>query len=891
MLPRLLVLLAAALVTAAAPASAATVRVFAVGNEVRVEDAVSVQAFRDKMFALMDATFPGRAAFVQAGVDDVASHIQPADPTAPPLVLVNFPEDVGLVAIMLGSKGATARDSGSTTGAFISLLARYQNQIRYYRLKFGVPEIRGLMLAFTDVSYRAVYETYRDIAIAYGVWVSAGTNVAPARRIELADDPTLVARLRDPDEPGRTYAYEAVTGEVHNTTMIFRPDGQVIVSDGADGLLAAPSETGGTYSGSIDKSYLVPLEIGLLQLAPSPVRNLEVLNTPLGRLSAVISKDAWMVDVNERLDAKRANLLIQSEAFSAWAFSGSVDGPDVIKEGGFGAIQRYPNLLYNVMPTLVGNLLDVTFDGQSTVIGKRTNLAPGPLTATNAWVGQNPDSGFVTMSPWVIDDPALATPGLTLAQRRAQLTAVGDELLPDADTPCATTLTVGACSGGYREGIVWTDVELPDGAVLSPPDPGPRVPTAFGTSVQVNALEPAPAIQRHPRAAAVGGTLWVAWDDDRDGFENVYLARSTDGGAIFGGDVKVSDNPPGTVVELFPHVAASPRDGVVHVVWQEFESGRNDDAGRVKLARFGPDGSKLGPDVRVDTGGDGFGKWTPQVALDKRGNPAVVWVDERDPGPDGVQFEHVYFAASRDGGLTFGPSVRLDDVGVRPNVRIDPNARGLDNRWRPTIAVRGTQVVAAWADFRNYNWDVYLARFPMTKKRRPRNVRVDDFQQLERLNTDPTIALHPETGIAGVAWTDIRARQPDANVFFTRATKRSATKFEPSRQVDGSKAGFDPDVDTPTTQSHPSMAYAGERLCMAWQDDRDGTNDVRFAHSADGGATFSADERVDDAGTGPSAQTAPAVATDAAGGSRCWVVWEDTRNGNSDVFVASRVVP
>src|SRR4029079_13691253 len=180
-------------------------------------------------------------------------------------------------------------------------------------------------------------------------------------------------------------AYEAVEPTVYSTTLIFRPDGEVIVPDGSGGVVAAPSATGGVYRGSLNKAYLTPIEIGLLTLSFGPVNELDVLDTPLGRLGVVISKDAWMVDVNERYDAKRANLLIQSEAFSAWAFSSSDDGPDVLKEGGFGAVQRHPNLLYNVTPTLVGNLLDVTFDGQSSVIAKRMGLAPGPLSPGNAW--------------------------------------------------------------------------------------------------------------------------------------------------------------------------------------------------------------------------------------------------------------------------------------------------------------------------------------------------------------------------------------------------------------------------------------------------------------------------------------------------------------------------
>jgi len=889
-MPRRPLLLALVLsIAAAMPAHAKTVRVFAVGNKVRVDDAVSAQTFHDKMFALMDATFPNRGTLVQAGVDDVASHIKPADPGAPDLVLVTFPEDVGLVAGLTGSKGAVARSSPSSTGAFLSLLQQYANQIHYYQTQFpGLPQLRQLLLALTDINYRVVYETYRDIATTYGVYVSAGVNVAAARRVESADDPTLVSRLRDPDEPGRTYAYVAVEPTVYNTTMIFRPDGEVLVPDGSGGgVIAAPSGTGGIYRGSLNKSYLTPIEIGLLTLSFSPVDDLDVLDTPLGRLGVVISKDAWMVDVNERYDAKRANLLIQSEAFSAWAFSSSDDGPDVLKEGGFGAVQRNPNVLYNVVPALTGNLTDITFDGQSALIAKRTTADPGPLSATNAWIGENPDVGFLAIAPWVIDDPGIANPGMTLADRRTQLEATGDQLLPTAPTACPTSLSVGACRGGYREAIVFHDLEMPDGdRVLSAPDPGPRVPTAFGTNVQVNAAEATPVTQRHPRAVAGGGKLYVAWDDDRDGYENVYLAVSTDGGATFGGDVKVSAHPAGAVVELFPQVALAP--GGLYVTWQEFAAGRDDDAGRIALARFDLTGAKLGPDVRVDSGADTTGKWQPQVAVDAGGNPSVVWVDERDGGPEGVRFEHIYFAHSRDGGLTFGPNVRLDDVGSRPSVTTDPNAASVDNRWHPAVAILKKQLFVAWADFRNYNWDIYSTRVRVTRKRPARNYRVDDYPTLERINTDPTVVLDPGSGLASVAWTDIRARQPDSNVFYTRALRRSARAFAASSQLDGSAVGFDPNVDTPTTQSHPDMKLQGSNLCVAWQDDRNGTSDVYFTHSGDGGAHFAADERVDDTGAGPSAQTAPSVAMD---GNRCYVVWEDTRLGNSDVFVASRTLP
>src|SRR5687767_14304666 len=103
---RVLFALAAVLVLAPA-AQADEVRMFAVGNKHRVHDVVTYADYRNKMAALMDAGFPNRSAYVQAGVDDVASHLRPADPTAPRKALVVFPEDVGLVNMLIGSRGAS----------------------------------------------------------------------------------------------------------------------------------------------------------------------------------------------------------------------------------------------------------------------------------------------------------------------------------------------------------------------------------------------------------------------------------------------------------------------------------------------------------------------------------------------------------------------------------------------------------------------------------------------------------------------------------------------------------------------------------------------------------------------------------------------------------------
>ena len=72
-----------ALLALAAPAAAKPVRVFVVNARIELSYAATYADFRDKMFALVDASHPRRAELVQPDVADIASRVRPVDPSAP----------------------------------------------------------------------------------------------------------------------------------------------------------------------------------------------------------------------------------------------------------------------------------------------------------------------------------------------------------------------------------------------------------------------------------------------------------------------------------------------------------------------------------------------------------------------------------------------------------------------------------------------------------------------------------------------------------------------------------------------------------------------------------------------------------------------------------------
>lgn len=83
-------------------------------------------------------------------------------------------------------------------------------------------------------------------------------------------------------------------------------------------------------------------------------------------------------------------------------------------------------------------------------------------------------------------------------------------------------------------------------------------------------------------------------------------------------------------------------------------------------------------------------------------------------------------------------------------------------------------------------------------------------------------------------------------------------------------------------QCYPTLAVdSTNRLYLAWQDNRHGNWNICVSTSTDG-TTWTPEVRITDI---DAAQTAPAIAVDGQG--TAYIVWQDARNGHSDIYGAS----
>ena len=232
--------------------------------------------------------------------------------------------------------------------------------------------------------------------------------------------------------------------------------------------------------------------------------------------------------------------------------------------------------------------------------------------------------------------------------------------------------------------------------------------------------------------AGANGEIYIVWGSLFTG--RVWLDRSLDGGLTWlRKDLLVTAFTRGDFhgfsSYLFPAIAVDrsngPHRGRIYVVWITFPPGDPD----VNLAWSDDRGENWSTPVRVndDAVGNGAAQYLPWVVVDDRGRVHVTFFDKR-LAPD-VPLRAEYLATSTDGGVTFGPNVRISDGAY-------PTALFWGDYDQPVVV--GNRLHAIWADARFGDNDIFT-----------QSVNLDDFDEDGILNDgdlDGQYADHRCTG-------------------------------------------------------------------------------------------------------------------------------------------------
>jgi hypothetical protein len=134
---------------------------------------------------------------------------------------------------------------------------------------------------------------------------------------------------------------------------------------------------------------------------------------------------------------------------------------------------------------------------------------------------------------------------------------------------------------------------------------------------------------------------------------------------------------------------------------------------------------------------------------------------------------------------------------------------------------------------------------------------------------DPEAGNQPAVTLCGdtahYAWVRFENAGANPNIFYRNCTLGGACT-EPLKLVGAS-----------TEERSPAVACDGDTVLVLWEDHRNGTGDIAYRRSTDGGAVFGALQFLVQ---GPNEETQPELVMS---GSTAIALWVDTRRGNKDL--------
>lgn len=387
-----------------------------------------------------------------------------------------------------------------------------------------------------------------------------------------------------------------------------------------------------------------------------------------------------------------------------------------------------------------------------------------------------------------------------------------------------------------------------------------------------------------PHAAVSGENVYVVWEDDDSGEDEILFARSTDHGASFSDPVIISTT---TSSSFQPKLATSDIGNEIYVVWEEegeiyFTASTNNATGLTEpinvsssanISRspqitssgssvyvlWEEDVTNANTDILISVSDNGGSSFADAVNLSNstlQSSTAQLFATEEETYILWKEFDNaalvgnIFLSSTSDGGTTFTAAVNISGA-------------LLGDAFFPNLAVSGSNVYVVWGDA--VNLDTFLA------------VSSDGGQNfsdpINLSNSTFVFAANPDVVASGdsvhIVWQDEIAGL--AEIFFV------------SVSIDGTITGTPINISNSSSSISfsPKIAASGqdqETIYVVWQESSPA--DVFLALSTDGGHSFDDPINLSSSGGVGFAALSQIMVSE----NSLIVVWEDSSEGEFEIF-------
>ncbi|MEM6641293.1 MAG: hypothetical protein AAF610_15500, partial [Pseudomonadota bacterium] len=299
--------------------------------------------------------------------------------------------------------------------------------------------------------------------------------------------------------------------------------------------------------------------------------------------------------------------------------------------------------------------------------------------------------------------------------------------------------------------------------------------------------------------------------------DRVYYTRSDDGGDRFSLPTAVNATPEPIYSrgENRPKIALDD-SGRIYASWSKKTEGRFN--GDVRFSRSTDRGKTFSPPVTVNEDGLLTTHRFDTLAVDRRGDVYLAWIDKRDKVRAREAGEHyagaaIYYAVSTDGGLSFDANRKLVDNSCeccRLAAHATPGADGITLMWRHIFTGSIRDHAIAHVDGRRTAAPA-IAR-----------ASIDDWKIDACPHHGPAIASSAAKGESHMVW--FSNGQSRRGIHYGQFSKEGVSALS---AVDGSASA-----------SHADILRTGDTLQIVWKKTRPNRTEIMLMTSRDRGATW-----------------------------------------------------